>query len=221
MLVSTQGRPPSDGAPERIHHQDDSQGGLYKVNWELEPLSRVQRDKDPPPWSAEDGNILAPTRAVLLYVNLAGPMPATSLGCNNYAIIIVDDYSRSTMPKFSKSKNCKMAALESYIADHITPAGLTMGAIRTDKGGEFWEPSSASEFGITQLMPPAIPQFNGVVERAPGLLREKTNALPQEAGNGRARRQTNISLTTSDANGVTPYEMWYGRPPCGRPSQLG
>lgn len=54
------------------------------------------------------------------------------------------------------------------------------GPFTQTKAERYREPSSASELGITQLMPPDIPQYNGVIERAPGLLREKANALLED-----------------------------------------
>lgn len=63
--------------------------------------------------------------------------------------------------------------------DYTTPAGLTIRAIPTDNGGGIEDTfqRKLEELGITQFTPPDIPQYNGVVERAPWVLREKSNAL--------------------------------------------
>lgn len=54
----------------------------------------------------------ASTRAALLYVDLAGWMPATSMRGSNY-IMIMDDYSLIRVAKFLKSKDCTTASLAS------------------------------------------------------------------------------------------------------------
>ena len=92
-------------------------------------------------------------------------------------MLCVDDYSRFKIVRFLKHKNQVAGALEDIIASHISPTGLKIGIIRTDGGGEF-----AGEFqdllnrlGIKhEKTPPHTPQYNGVAERALGILRDKT-----------------------------------------------
>ena len=79
--------------------------------------------------------------------------------------------------------------------------------------------------GIThEFIPPDTPQYNGVAERALGLLREKSIAMPQEmtvAASGRlwaealnhACDMSNMCVTSSLEGGTSPYEKWYGRKP--------
>ena len=93
------------------------------------------------------------------------------------------------------SKSDAAASLRNIIAEYITPAGLKIGSIRTDEGGEF-----EGEFkkildshGIThEFTPPDTPQYNGVAERVLGQLREKSIAMLQEmtmAASGRLRAE--------------------------------
>ena len=92
-------------------------------------------------------------------------MPATNLGGSKYVMICVDDFSRLKIVRFLK-KSDAAAALRNIIAEYITPAGLKIGYIGTDEGGEF-----EGEFqqvldshGIThEFTPPDTPQYNGVV----------------------------------------------------------
>ena len=122
----------------------------------------------------------AKSRAGRFYVDLAGPFPEPSLSGNRYTMLCVDAYSRFKIVRFLKHKNQVAGALEDIIASHISPAGLKIGIIRTDGGGEF-----AGEFqdllnrlGIKhEKTPPHTPQYNGVTERALGILRDKTVAL--------------------------------------------
>ena len=109
-------------------------------------------------------------------------MPATSLGGSKYVMICVDSFLRSKIVRFLK-KSDATAALRNIIAKYITSAGLKIGSIRTDEGGKF-----QSEFqrvldshGIThEFTPSDTLQYNGVAERALGLLREKFIAMLQE-----------------------------------------
>lgn len=82
--------------------------------------------------------------------------------------------------RFLKSKDYRTAALESNITDYITPAGLTIRAVRTDNGGEFGGTFQRKfdELGIIHELTP--PGNIGDDERALGLLREKTIAIVKD-----------------------------------------
>ena len=77
--------------------------------------------------------------------------------------------------------------------------------------------------GIThEFTPPDTPQYNGVGERALGLLREKSIAMLQEMTVAASDRlwaeapnyacdMSNMCVTSSLEGGTSPYETWYGR----------
>ncbi|CAN0335182.1 unnamed protein product, partial [Ascophyllum nodosum] len=79
--------------------------------------------------------------------------------------------------------------------------------------------------GIThEFTPPGTPQYNGVAERALGLLREKSIAMLQEVtvaasdilwaeALNYACDMSNMCVTSSLEGGTSPYEKWYGRKP--------
>ena len=50
-------------------------------------------------------------------------------------MICVDDFTRFKIVSFLKKKSDTAGALKDVIADYIKPAGLDIGAIRTDEGG--------------------------------------------------------------------------------------
>ena len=52
-------------------------------------------------------------------------------------MICVDDFSRFKTVRFLKKKSDAAAALRNIRAEYITPAGLKIGSILTDEGGEF------------------------------------------------------------------------------------
>ena len=143
-------------------------------------------------------------------------------------MICEDDFSRFKIVRFlKKKKNDAVAALRNIIAEYITPAGLKIGSIRTDEGGEFEGKfqQGLDSYGIThELTPPDTPQYNGVAKRALGLLRDKSIAMLQEmavAASDKLWAETlnyacdmsNMCVASSFEGGTSPYEKWYGRKP--------
>lgn len=169
----------------------------------------------------------ATERSERIFVDLGGAMHAPSLGGSNYVMIIVDDHTRLKVVKFLKKESDATSALRSFIADYITPEKLTIRAIRTDNGGEFEGDIDQvlDELGITHKhTPPDRPQYNGVAERALGLLREKTIVLMQDLKEGATDRlwaeamnfacdMSDMSRTTSNEGGITPHERWHRSSP--------
>ena len=165
-----------------------------------------------------------------LFVDVGGLIKSSSPGGNSSAVIFVDDCTRFKVVKFVKKKSNTTAALLSVIADYITPQKLSIECVRTDNGDEF-----GGEFqreldrrSIThEHTPPDTPQYNGVAERALGLLREKAITLMEELDDViNAPREklwaqamlfacdvTNKPVTTSTDGGKSPYELWFGKFP--------
>ena len=52
-------------------------------------------------------------------------------------MLCVDDFSRYKVVVFMTKKSVATAVLRSIIARYFVPAGLNIGVIRTDNGGEF------------------------------------------------------------------------------------
>ena len=115
-----------------------------------------------------------------LFVDVGGPMKHSSLSGNSYVVVFMDDCTRFKVVKFVKKKSNTTAALLSLIADCIIPQKLSIKCVQTDNGGKF-----KGEFkreldrrSIThEHTPPDTPQYNGVAERALGLLRDKASTL--------------------------------------------
>ena len=118
----------------------------------------------------------------------------------------------------------------SLIADYITPQKLSIKCVRTDNGGKF-EGEFQRELDRRSIThehtPPDTPQYNGVAERALGLLREKAITLmgelddainvPREKWWAQAMLfacdVTNKSVTTSTDECKSPYELWFEKFP--------
>ena len=125
----------------------------------------------------------ASVRGHRFFVDVGGPMKHSSLGGNSYVVIFVDDCTRFKVVKFVTKKSDATAALLSLIADYITPQKLSIKCARTDNGGEF-EGEFQRELDRRSIThehtPPDTLQYNGVAERALGLLREKAIILMEE-----------------------------------------
>ena len=172
----------------------------------------------------------ATVRGQRFFVDVGGPMKHSSLGGNSYVVIFVDDCTRFKVVKFVKKKSDTTAALLSLIADYITPQKLSIKCVRMDNGGEF-EGEFQRELDRRSIThehtPPDTPQYNGVAERALGLLREKAIILMEELDDviNLPREKvwaqamlfacdvTNKSVTTSTDRSKSPYELWFGKLP--------
>ena len=166
-------------------------------------------------------------RAERFFIDITGPFHVTSLGGNRYAMLCVDDFTHFTFIRFLKHKSDAAKEFRELFAEHIAPAGIKVGTVRTDGGGEFERKcqSLLKELGIKREMtPPHIPHYNGVVERAHGLLRDKTVAFVRGMTVGKSGRFwveamnyaceiSNRCTTTSLNPGVSPYELRVGHQP--------
>ena len=166
-------------------------------------------------------------RAERFFIDITGLFHVTSLGGNRYAILSVDVFTRFKSIRFRKHKSDAAKELRELVAKHIVPAGIKIGTARTDGGVEFegeFE-SLLKELGIKrETTPPHTPQYNGVVERALGLLKDKIVALIRGMTAGTSDRlwaeamnyaceMSNRCTIASLNSVVSPYELWVGHRP--------
>ena len=184
--------------------------------------SRVRRYAVPK-WTESRAN----ERAERFLIDITGPFHATSLGGTRYATLCVDDFTRFKFVRFLKHKSDAAKDLRELVAKHIAPSVIKIGTVRTDGGAEFEGEfqSFLKELWIKRkTTPPHTPQYNGVVERALGLLRDKTVALLRGMTAGKSDRlwaeamnyaweMSNRCTTTSLNPVVFPYELWVGHRP--------
>ena len=166
-------------------------------------------------------------RVERFFIDATGPFHVTSLGGSRYAMLRVDDFTRFKLIRFFKYKSDAAKELHELVVEHINPAGIKIGIVRTDGGGEFEGEfqSLLKVLGIKrEATPPHIPQYNGVVERALGLLRDKTMVLLRSMTTGKSNRlwaevmnyaceMSNRCTAVSLNPGVFPYQLWVGHRP--------
>ena len=142
-------------------------------------------------------------------------------------MLCMDDFLRCKIVAFIAKTSDATAVLRAIIARYFAPAGLNIGVIRTDNGGEFQGAfqSLLAELGIKhECTPPYTPQYNRVAEPTLCLLRDKTVALLRGVTEGASERlwakvmayacdMSNKCVTDLLDHDKTPYEMWHGRPP--------
>ncbi|CAB1105045.1 unnamed protein product [Ectocarpus sp. CCAP 1310/34] len=178
------------------------------------------------------------TRAVKklqrVFVDLSGKARVQSLGGKWYTLIVKDDYTRWNRVYFLKHKSDAAEAFERYLAENrANGAPSDVMVVRSDNGGEFFE----GEFGrvcrkycIKQEFTPAhSPEYNGVAERALGLIKDAALAARIQAPTlypgapnypslwaeaiAWSCNALNCTSTTSNPEKKSPYEMWHGHPP--------
>jgi hypothetical protein len=160
----------------------------------------------------------------LLHTDVAGPMPAKSLGGSYYYFTVLDDYTglSCTCPVASKSD------VTSGLIDCINmlerQSGLPVKALRSDNGGEYCnsrlEEYLRSKGIVHQTTAPHTPQQNGKAERLNRTLMERTRALLSQAGLPASLWAEAVvtvnyvrNRTTRSGTDKTPWELFYGAKP--------
>ena len=168
-----------------------------------------------------------------VFVDLSVPMTVQSIGGKRYTLIVRDDCTRLTRVYFLRHKADAASAFESILVEvqaDGTPSAVM--AVRSDNGREFFGEAFRElcrKRGIKQEFTPAdSPKYNGVAERALGLVNDAAVAariqateLYPSASNypslwaeaaSWACHALNLTATTANPGDKPPYEMWYGSP---------
>ena len=176
----------------------------------------------------------ADKRLQRVFVDLSGPMAVKSIGGKPYTLIVRDDCTRFNRVYFLRHKSDAASAFESFLAEvRADSIPSTVMAVRSDNGREFF----GGAFGelcrkrcIKQEFTPAdSPKYNGVAERALGLINDAAAAARIQATEqypgapdypslwaetaSWACHALNCTATTANPGDKSPYEMWYGPPP--------
>ena len=79
----------------------------------------------------------ADKRAGRVFIDLARPFHVESLAGSRFAMLGVDDFARYKIVALMAKTSDTTGVLKTIIAGYFAPAGLNIGVIRTDNGGEF------------------------------------------------------------------------------------
>jgi transposase InsO family protein len=103
----------------------------------------------------------------LVYGDLCGPISPQTPGGSKYFLLLVDDHSTYMWVKTLRSKDEAEEEIKLFQAAVEAEIGRKLGALRTDRGGEFTSVDFmkyCAESGVRrQLTAPYSPQQNGVV----------------------------------------------------------
>ena len=164
-----------------------------------------------------------------VFVDLSGPMAVQSIGGKRYTLILRDDCTRFTRLYFLRHKSDAASAFESFLAEvraKGTPSVVM--AVRSDNRREFFGGAFGElcrKRGIKQEFTPAdSPKYNGVAERALGLINDAAVAARIQATElysnapdypsfsaeaaSWACHALNCTATTANPGDKSPYEMW-------------
>ena len=88
--------------------------------------------------SFKSKNVVSTTKTLeLLHMDLLGPTRTTSLGGRNYALVIVDDFSRFTWVLFLTSKDETFKIFKKFYKRTTNLKGQSVISIRSDHGTKF------------------------------------------------------------------------------------
>ncbi|WVZ66256.1 hypothetical protein U9M48_015503 [Paspalum notatum var. saurae] len=142
---------------------------LTQVNQLCEGCMASKQRRPPFPAKVEHS---AERALELVHGDLCVPISPPTPSGSKYFLLLVDDSSRYMWVKILCSKDQAAAAIKQFQAEAEAETGKKLGALRTDRGGEFTSVDFmeyCTENGIRrQLTAPYSPQQNGVVERRNG-----------------------------------------------------
>ena len=164
-----------------------------------------------------------------VHCDLAGKMHITSKQGSNYALVIIDDYSRYTWVFGLKSKADVATQFRAWMAMAERQSSHQLKSLRTDKGGEFHPLTFLNELtdlGVIKKDTEAFsPQQNGVVEKAnKDLIGQAKASLASACLPPRwweyallyvcwVKNRVITTALKGENRFKTPHEMWTGEKP--------
>ncbi|CAA6675444.1 unnamed protein product [Spirodela intermedia] len=161
----------------------------------------------------------------LVHSDLCGPIAPETPNGSKYFLLLVDDRSRYMWVAMLRSKDRAAVAIKEIKARAEGESGLKLGALRTDRGGEFtsheFAEYCAGEGIHRQHTAPYSPQQNGIVERRNGTVVATARSMLKAKGLpgwfwGEAVATAVYLLNrcpTKSVDGMTPFEVWHGKKP--------
>jgi hypothetical protein len=161
----------------------------------------------------------------LLHMDLCGPLQVPSMGGALYVATIVDDASRFAIVRAIPNKSDASSIVQEVIAFLENQTGMSLKAVRTDRGGEYLNHGLESYFRgkgvLHQTTCPHTPQQNGVAERFNRTLFNSVRAMLIQSGvpgpywaEAVQTACTLHNVTPSSATGsYTPWELLFHNKP--------
>ena len=162
-----------------------------------------------------------------IHIDLRGPH-SPGIKQELYQLLIADESTRYAVGYTMRTKDEALIRFEQFATAAInfhSASGHSIKFIRSDNGGELigadWTPL-LTRLGIQrQLTSPYTPHQNGIVERLNRTIAECTRTMLHAAGLPerfwsvacQAAVYINNRLPSKATGGVTPYQLWHGKPP--------
>ncbi|KAD7478579.1 hypothetical protein E3N88_01715 [Mikania micrantha] len=157
----------------------------------------------------------------LIHSDLCDFHSTPSLGNKKYVVTYIDDATRYCYVYLVHTKDEALDKFKVYKQEVELLHGDLIKTLRTDRGGEYYDPIYFQSTGIIhQTTAPYTPQQNGVAERKNRTLKEMVNSLLSYSGLndgfwGEAMLTACYLLnrTPDKKNKITPYDLWKRKPP--------
>ena len=157
----------------------------------------------------------------LIHNDLCDFHASPSLGNKKYVVTYIDDYSSYCYVFLLHAKDEALGKFKIYKNEVELQKGSLIKRLRTDRGGEYFDPDYFQSVGIIhETTTPYTPQQNGVSERKNRVLKEMVNSMLSYSGLndgfwGEAMLTACYLLNRvpNKRNKVTPYELWFKKTP--------
>ena len=230
-MTCAQGSVPSEGTVSslwharlgHVHYQrmhDMSKSGLipeFDMNIEkCKTCMLTKITRQPFPGVQRESSMLD-----LIHSDLCDFHASPSLGNKKYVVTYIDDYSRYCYVFLLHAKDEALGKFKIYKNEVELQKGSLIKRLRTDRGGEYFDPDYFQSVGIIhETTAPYTPQQNGVSERKNRVLKEMVNSMLSYSGLndgfwGEAMLTACYLLNRvpNKRNKVTPYELWFKKTP--------
>ena len=199
--------------------------GMPKISVDKDTCSSCLRGKQARHSFPQATTFRAKRTLELIHGDLCGPITPVTPSKKRYIFVLIDDHSRYMWSILLSEKGEAFEKFKKFKATVERERGVSIGMIRTNRGGEFVSnefQSYCETNGITrQLTAPYSPQQNGVVERRNRTLLGMTRSilnhmhLPNYLWGEAVRHVTYIinRVATRVLLLQTPYEAYKGRKP--------
>ncbi|KAL0413413.1 UNVERIFIED_CONTAM: Retrovirus-related Pol polyprotein from transposon TNT 1-94 [Sesamum radiatum] len=142
-------------------------------------------------------------------------------GNKKYFVTFIDDASRFCYVYLLHSKDEALDKFKTYKTEVELQQSSLIKRLRTDRGGEYIDPSYFQSVGIIhETTVPYTPQQNGVSERKNRVLKEMVNSMLSYSGlsdgfwdEAMFTACYLLNRVPNKRNKVTPYELWYEKKP--------